>query len=179
MDLNIPGTDAWGIALGKPKSSLLMSQFRPEKQALDIINIKAGRLTSSKSAKLEDEQMRGAAQEFEAVFLFQMLKQIRNSIHKEEGLMNGGLGEEMFTGILDEEYAKVMAKSNSTGLSDVIYQQMSRNVGVKLEGLMPVEATQSASVVQGTVEQRVRDLVSEIEAANRAAVASIAQGGNL
>ena len=88
------------------------------------------------------------------------------------------MGEEMFTRLLDEEYAKVMAKSNSTGLADMIYQQMSRAEGTKPEGPMPVETTQTATVVQGAVEQKMRTLVSEIEAANRAAVASAA-GGNL
>ncbi len=65
MDLNIPGTDAWGLALGKP-NKMLMSQLRPEKQALDIINAKAGRLTSTGSVKPQDEQIREAAQEFVA-----------------------------------------------------------------------------------------------------------------
>lgn len=177
MDLNIPGTEAWGIGLGKPKNSPLTSQLRPEKQPLDILNTKAGRLISSKSVASEDEQIREAAQEFESVFLFQMLKQVRNSIHKEEGLLNGGMGEEMFTGLLDEEYAKIMAKSNSTGLSDVIYQQMKRTIGINPENLMPIESTQSATAVQGVIENKMRNLVSEIEAANRAAVASA--GSNL
>ena len=92
-------------------------------------------------------------------------------------MLNGGMGEEMFTGLLDEEYAKIMAKSNSTGLSDAIYQQMQRTTGIKPEGLMPVESTQSATAVQGAMESKMRNLVSEIEAANRAAVASA--GGNL
>ena len=176
MDLNIPGTDAWGLALGKPKNNTLMSQLRPDRDAVDVVNTKAGRLTSKDSAKSEEQQIREAAQEFESVFLFQMLKQVRNSIHKEEdGLMNGGMGEEMFTGLLDEEYSKVMAKSNSTGLADVIYQQMSRKAGIQTEGPMPVESTQSATMVQGAVEQKMRNLVSEIEAANRAAVASTAR----
>lgn len=179
MDLNIPGTDAWGLALGKPKTNFLMSQLRSEKSGIDIVNPKAGRLTSKESVKPEDQQIREAAQEFESVFLFQMLKQVRNSIHKEEeGIMNGGMGEEMFTGLLDEEYAGVMAKSNSTGLAEVIYQQMSRIAGNKADNLMPIETTQSATAVQGAMEQKVRSLVSEIEAANRAAVASAA-GGNL
>ena len=179
MDLNIPGTNAWGMALGKPDSHLL-AQLRPEKEALDIVNTKAGRLTSSHSAKPEDEQIREAAQEFESVFLFQMLKQVRNSIHKEEGMMNGGMGEEMFTGLLDEEYAKVMAKTNSSGLTDMIYQQMARAAGVDgPENPMPVESTQSAAMVKGAVESRLRDLRSEIEAANRAAAASAVPGDSL
>lgn len=179
MDMNIPGTDAWGLALGKPKNNLLATQLRQSRGPIDVVNPKAGRLTSSESAKPQEEQIREAAQEFESVFLFQMLKQVRNSIHKEEeGIMNGGMGEEMFTGLLDEEYAKVMAKSNSTGLADVIYQQMSRKAGIRTEGPMPIETTQSATAVQGAMAQKMRNLVSEIEAANRAAVASAA-GGDL
>ena len=177
MDLNIPGTNAWGTALGKPGESML-KHLRPEKEALDVVNMKAGRLTSSNSAKAEDEQIREAAQEFESVFLFQMLKQVRNSIHKEEeGLMNGGMGEEMFTGLLDEEYASVMAKTNSSGLTDMIYKQMARTAGIeKAETPMPVESTQSAALFKSAIESQLRDLKSEIQAANRAAVASAVPG---
>ena len=179
MDLNIPGTNAWGMALGKPSNAML-KQLRPEKEALDVVNTKAGRLQSSKSAQSEEEQIREAAQEFESVFLFQMLKQVRNSIHKdEEGMMNGGMGEEMFTGLLDEEYAKVMAKTNSSGLSEMIYQQMARTAGIeKAETPMPVESTQSATLFRGAVESQLRDLKSEIEAANRAAAASAVPEGS-
>lgn len=178
MDLNIPGTDAWGLALGKPKSKLLTAPLRPEGGPIDVENAKAGRLTSRHSAPSQEQQIREAAQEFESVFLFQMLKQVRNSIHKEEGIMNGGLGEEMFTGMLDEEYAKVMAKSSSTGLADVIYQQMSRQAGLSSAGPMPVETTQSATAIQTAMEQKVQALRNDIEAANRAAVASTAVGGS-
>ena len=179
MDLNIPGTNAWGMALGKPGEAMLR-QLRPEKEALDVVNTKAGRLTSSKSAKPEDVQIREAAQEFESVFLFQMLKQVRNSIHKdEEGMMNGGMGEEMFTGLLDEEYASVMARTNSSGLSDMIYKQMARTAGIEdSDSPMPVESTQSASLFKGAVESQLRDLKSEIQAANRAAAASAVKGGS-
>ncbi|MBE84876.1 MAG: hypothetical protein CME21_20155 [Gemmatimonadetes bacterium] len=177
MDLNIPGTDAWGIALGQSKSKLLTVPLRPGKQAIEVENAKAGRLTSPESVKSQDEKIREAAQEFESVFLFQMLKQVRNSIHKEEGIMNGGLGEEMFAGMLDEEYAKVMAKSNSTGLAETIYQQMSRNAGIQAKGPVQVESTQSATVVQETMERKMRTVMVQIEAANQAAVASA--GGNL
>ena len=91
--------------------------------------------------------------------------------------MNGGLGEEMFAGMLDEEYAKVMAKSNSTGLAETIYQQMSRNAGIQAKGPVQVESTQSATVVQETMERKMRTVMVQIEAANQAAVASA--GGNL
>ena len=71
MDLNIPGTDAWGIALGQSKSKLLTVPLRPDKQAIEVENAKAGRLTSPESVKSQDEKIREAAQEFESVFLFQ------------------------------------------------------------------------------------------------------------
>lgn len=173
MDLNTPGMETWGLPLGSRLTRKLIP-LRPEKQALDVIRRASGRLTSKQAEKTEDQQLREAAQDFEAVFLFQVLKQVRNTIHRED-FLNGGVAEDMFTGMLDEEYAKVMARTGTTGLSNVLYQQLSRLNAGEVEnntrdGIMPHETVQSTEL-----KQRLRDLQQEIKAANRAAAQAAAE----
>lgn len=89
-----------------------------------------------------------------------------------EEFLNGGLAEEMFTGMLDEEYAKVMAKSKSTGIADVLYQQLSRIHGTAENPAesLPVETPGGAAV-----ESQMRRLELAIATANRAAAEAAAQ----
>jgi Rod binding domain-containing protein len=63
------------------------------------------------------------SQEFEAIFIKQMLNVMRKSVHK-TGLLDGGMAEEIFEDMLYDEYAKKMAESGSFGISDMIYRQL-------------------------------------------------------
>lgn len=60
-----------------------------------------------------------AAQDFEAMFLSQMLQQMFTGI-KSDGLFGGGHGEEMFRSLLIDEYGKDMAKRGGIGIAHAI-----------------------------------------------------------
>ncbi len=62
--------------------------------------------------------------EVEALFINQLLKEMRASIHK-SSLFHGGAAENIFEDMLFDEYAKLMAKSDQFGLSHQIYNQLS------------------------------------------------------
>ena len=64
------------------------------------------------------------SQEFEAIFIKQMLNVMRKSVAK-TGLMDGGMAEEFFEDMLYDEYAKKMAETGSFGIADMIYRQLS------------------------------------------------------
>lgn len=68
--------------------------------------------------------------EFESMFIEQMLKGMRSSVQK-SGLIDGGNAEEIYTSMLDSEYAKSMAAQRSTGLADMIERQLLNSMGVK------------------------------------------------
>ena len=68
------------------------------------------------------DQIRAAAEEFEAVFLAQMMEQMMGE--STESSFGGGPGEAAFKGLLNEEYAKVMAKSGGIGLADALTREM-------------------------------------------------------
>ena len=63
------------------------------------------------------------AQDFEGLFVKQMLSSMRKTVEK-GGLMDGGMGEEIFSDMLYDEYAQGMTKSAGFGLADSLYQQL-------------------------------------------------------
>ena len=63
------------------------------------------------------------SQEFEAIFIKQMLNVMRKSVAK-TGLLDGGMAEEIFEDMLYDEYAEKMAESGSFGIADMIYRQL-------------------------------------------------------
>lgn len=76
----------------------------------------------------DDEKLKAACQEIEAIFVYEMLKQMRASIPK-GGLIPEGTGEKIYRDMLDEEYSKIISKSpDNLGLSDLLYQQLRRNL---------------------------------------------------
>jgi Rod binding domain-containing protein len=66
------------------------------------------------------------SQEFEAIFIKQMLNVMRKSVSK-TGLMDGGMAEEIFEDMLYDEYAQKMAETGSFGIANMIYKQLSVN----------------------------------------------------
>lgn len=70
------------------------------------------------------------AKDFESVFLEQMFKTMRSSVQK-SGLIDGGNAEEIYTSMLDSEYAKQMSQQGQSGLADMIERQLLQSMGVK------------------------------------------------
>jgi len=66
-----------------------------------------------------------ACQDFESLFIKQMLDVMRKTIHREDDLLNGGLTQDVFEGMLYDEYAKKMAQTAGFGLAETIYRQVS------------------------------------------------------
>ena len=71
------------------------------------------------------EQIKKVAKEFESIFTSIMLKSMRNTVG-ENPLMPASFGEEVYTDMLDTEYAKIFANNASLGLSDLIIRELER-----------------------------------------------------
>ena len=61
--------------------------------------------------------------DFEALFIKQMLNVMRKTVDK-QGLLNGGMSEEIFEDMLYDEYAKKMAQTAQFGLAETMYLQI-------------------------------------------------------
>ena len=65
--------------------------------------------------------------EFEAIFIQQMLKTMRKT-SLESDFIKKSEGEKIFRSMLDEQYAILSAKSGRLGLGEMIYQQLKSNL---------------------------------------------------
>ena len=64
---------------------------------------------------------REAAQAFEALFVEQLLKEMRKSV-PEDGLFKKGFAEQTFEQMLDRTYAGLMATRGGIGIAEVLAQ---------------------------------------------------------
>ncbi|MDR2588156.1 MAG: rod-binding protein [Spirochaetales bacterium] len=86
----------------------------------------AARRVSGK--KTEDEKLREACLDFEAIFIKQMLDAMRKTVNK-SGLMDGGMAEDIFEDMLYDERSKLMARNSSLGLAAILYDQLKSEAG--------------------------------------------------
>ena len=78
-----------------------------------------GKLTRREA---ELHKLREASQDFEAIFIKQMLDAMRKTLPK-GGLLHGGMAENIFEDMLYEERSKLMAKTGSIGIADMLYNR--------------------------------------------------------
>jgi flagellar protein FlgJ len=71
----------------------------------------------------EQARLKEACRDFEAIFLKQMLSAMKKTVDKSE-LINGGMAEDIFEDMLYDEYSKIMSKTGSFGLADLMFRQL-------------------------------------------------------
>ncbi|HYD88267.1 MAG TPA: rod-binding protein [Vitreimonas sp.] len=74
------------------------------------------------------DEIRRAAEEFEAVFLSEMLAPMFDGIDA-DGLGGGGMGEQIFRPMLVERYAEAIARAGGVGIADAVMREMLRMQG--------------------------------------------------
>jgi Rod binding domain-containing protein len=96
-----PGTDA----LNKSLLSIQGAQPKTPAKGLDLV------------------KAREAAEDFEAVFLSQMLSNIFAGI-KTDKVFGGGHGEDAYRAMMIQEYGKSMAASGGVGIADAVMREI-------------------------------------------------------
>lgn len=66
---------------------------------------------------------REVAEDFEAVFLSQMMEPMFKGIST-DGIFGGGQGDKIFRSLLIQEYGKIMARAGGVGLADAVMKQI-------------------------------------------------------
>lgn len=96
------------------------------------------------------------ATDFEAMFMEQMLKGMRSSVQK-SGLIDGGNAEEIYTSMLDSEYAKNMASQRNGGISEMIERQLLQSMGVKSDASAIGAGKRAMHVYERAVRPTLQD----------------------
>lgn len=103
-------------------NSLSLSKFNSDAESVQSINDRLNLINAKKDAKLVE-----AANNFEAVFISQLLNIMDKTIERSE-FMHGGQGEKVFREMFYQEIAKDIASNSNTsmGLGKQIYEQLSQ-----------------------------------------------------
>lgn len=75
----------------------------------------------------DEEKLRKACTDLEAVFINMMFKQMRSTVWKSQ-LMGGGYAEDMYEDMLYEKYAEEASKNKGIGIGDILYKQLSKKI---------------------------------------------------
>lgn len=73
---------------------------------------------------LSKSQVRQAAEDFEAMFITEMLKPMFETNGEVDPMFGGSHGEEMFKSLMLDEYGKNVAANGGIGIADSIEAQM-------------------------------------------------------
>lgn len=70
----------------------------------------------------EEQQLKKACRDFEAVFIGKLWEQMRRTVPKEEGMHSKQ--EDMYLSMFDRSFSEEMADSGGIGLADMLYDQL-------------------------------------------------------
>ena len=73
--------------------------------------------------KASDDKLREACSEFESIFLHHLIRSMRDAGPKSD-LLDSGFASDLYKDMLDEQFARDAAKTNSFGLGDLLYYQL-------------------------------------------------------
>jgi murein DD-endopeptidase MepM/ murein hydrolase activator NlpD len=90
------------------------------------------KISASKSISEGNQksELKNVAEQFEAIFVTQLLKVMRETI-EESGLTDGGYGKTVYTELFDQEIASSMASHGTLGIGDILYKSMEKRIDAK------------------------------------------------
>ena len=80
--------------------------------------------TAESRAASDEARLKKSAQQMEGLFVQQLYKAMRETVPAGEGVVDGGSGEEMFTGLMDEHLAADTPTQWAHGLAAAAYRQL-------------------------------------------------------
>ncbi|HEU4629164.1 MAG TPA: rod-binding protein [Gemmatimonadaceae bacterium] len=89
------------------------------------------------------ERLRRTARDLEGVFVEQLFKAMRETVPQGEGVVDGGSGEAMFTGLLDQRLSAEAPSQWQHGLADALFRQLRGALGSSPEPEAPILETSS------------------------------------
>ncbi len=101
----------------------------------DQINFLATKVAQDqKSLSLKDknnQDLKNVAEQFESIFVHQMLKQARQS-RLAEGVFSSE-AQDTFNNMLDVEYSQILSKKNNFGIAEALIKQFQQHFQAKKE----------------------------------------------
>lgn len=93
----------------------------------DLSRVEARLDAVSSRRDLERTRLKQATEDFESIFVKQMLDSMRKTVKKGD-LFGGGFAETIYEDMLYERYADRIAESGTLGIAKMLYERMSEYV---------------------------------------------------
>jgi flagellar protein FlgJ len=126
-NIALPPAELPAYKFNKQNNSLVPELATKE---ADVAKPMAERLKDLRASFLDPQtpkqkELKTAAQQFEAVFVQQLLEAMDSTVDREEGFLSGGEAEKTFRGMLNQETATNISKQagQGFGLAESVYQQ--------------------------------------------------------
>lgn len=114
--------------------SLRLSDLTPA----DVTRLRSKSISLKAHAAATDAQVTKVAQEYEGVFLSEMLKHMFEGV-KTDDTFGGGHGEDMYRSFMTEEYGKMIVKTGGIGVADHVKAEM-----IRMQEATPVGSADTA-----------------------------------
>ncbi|MBN1592505.1 MAG: rod-binding protein [Candidatus Coatesbacteria bacterium] len=102
--------------------------LRQAETAKSKVECSGGRIMEMDEAERED--LRGACQQFESLFLGYLMKQMRKTVQRSSFLPETP-AEKIYMSMFDDEVAKAACKGGGIGLGDMIFESLTNSMEVQ------------------------------------------------
>jgi Rod binding domain-containing protein len=106
-----------------------MADFALAPPPVDLLAARKAGLSADVSAVQTRAQAEQIAQQFERMFITEMLQPMFSGIET-DGPFGGGQGEDVFRPMLLDQYADAVAKGGGIGIADVVLKEILRLQGL-------------------------------------------------
>lgn len=118
----------------------------------------AGSGAEAPSAEATRASLKAASEEFESIFVYQMLSAMRKTVGSGT-LIPKSNAQEIFEGMLDEEWSRKLAsKSGHGSLSEILYRELSRQMGLDEEAGTATATSMAERATQLADQLRARGM---------------------
>lgn len=117
-----PGLAA-GAAPGRDRPSTAPAPILPAN------SLSAADIQREVAVDPERQKLYQAAQEFQTLFVKQMLSAMRKNLDRQSDPLYGGMRQDIFEDMLYDQYAKLLSERSGFDLADQIYRQVSAQLG--------------------------------------------------
>ena len=115
---------------------------------------------TSVSKQEHDPELWKVSKQFEAIFVQQMLSEMRKTVSK-SGFMPSGFAEDVHASMMDDAIARTSVKQSSFGIAENIYRQLERNQADMKQAHTAQEISPTADTLH-TAEQLATDINLEV-----------------
>jgi len=101
-------------------------EFNVLKAKMAVSAMQSDRFGKAQQKPNNKKDLKAVTKDFEAIFIQKMLESMRKTIPKSKWL-DGGLGEDIFTSMYDQEIAKMTSQRGGLGLQNILYKSLKKD----------------------------------------------------